>query len=292
MEPDYIKIQLSHEKNRNWVLNVSPKFIKEKLFYRPDNMKLTLETTGDFTGVLVILPVEAERIRDLTMELLEGYLRRLQREMNIEYGAVCVDEAILNHFHIQQINRGKDYMLFIIRELTERIRVQAGLRKKTARILLIDDGSWRFFYALRQLYPEKNYFYVWSERLDTLEKTFDDIYMDTGLLIRGFTYPPNQKLEADIVIDLRERKENIDSYLEGEPKIFSFGGTSTVLLKSMTMPIELELFAQIVYAKEWLFSRFAAGSLNPSEEPVLMENLRNTYTVVLDKVCCERGKEK
>ncbi len=279
MQPDYIKLQLREDVDRQAWKKYMPESLRYWLYYQPSKMQIEMEDMGDFNGLLVKLPCSMEDIDSLREEWFRQYLMYLGNHYGVRQSACFMDKAIQNRFGIKEEAFEKPLKMLLLREAAQRILHKRCIPYRQAKLVVIDDGSKQAEYVIQDMAKDANYLTVVTHRCGELKCMVEEIFQNHGLAIQMMTDKDVSTIKGDVVVNLISDKEKITTRISGGCDLFDFGYTDqkalrlnqintniriyhTMKIKSVGTVLPLPRLSQIFYYKDDTFQAFVKGNFD------------------------------
>lgn len=300
MQPDYVRIELKQNNEYLHIKQLLPDAICYPLFYQPGRMRMAADQLGDFQGIMVELPVSAEELYRVKEGWLKSYLNYIENHLHITNVAFFVNALLSDAFSMGETSYETELKLLLLKEMSEHLLRKHRIARQTARVVIIDDGTWHLPVAVYQLVQGLNYLTVVTERADLPESLGQELLQEYGLAVTFIPPDAVQELQGDLVVNLAQEKEKVTTRLAGRCILIDFGYTDkkavklsqintklqiyhTIKLKSVQDTVALKELSQIMYYKEPLFRQFVEGTLGHRQMGELL-NLWDRYFVEMVRV--------
>lgn len=278
--PDYVRVEL--------IDDISKSSNKGKLFKKHCEIKYEINSIGMITGLVAYLPESSSSIEDVDIKEIKKYISTIDKKLEGKMIPVFLCDELKEIYEIEINHYGCLINLILIDDVLEYMIIKHKLEIKKLKLLIIDDGSWRFVYILKRLYKYLNYVSIVSDRVDELKDIVDEILRDTGLVISMYVNPLRQNLDIDIAINLDKSDNWNFNFLNGNVIIYDLGVNesrnmriqsvnkhiriySKVVLKSLKVKIPNDLLGDMAYLGYDVIRQFANGRTSGREQFIIDE---------------------
>ncbi len=300
MQPDYVRIDVKTDDKQERLKRILPEVISYPLFYQPSKMQISMCQMGDFQGLQILLPITMKELADVKTDWMKAYVTYIEKHLKISQTAFFVADPLIQRFSMDNESYEMELKLMLLRDTTDYLMRKHKIARQMASVMLIDDNTWHTVYAMQQLSPGCNHMILVTGRGQELTHELDDIFQEYGLFVQVIRPDDVGEFTCDIVINLCQEREKITSHISGYGILMDFGYSDkkairlsqinpklsvyhTIKLKSMHDTIFPKELSQILYYKEPLFQKFAAGILKKDAYKDLI-NLWDRYFVEMVRV--------
>lgn len=159
---------------------------------------------GDMEFVCMSLPLRPKELAQLSEEQIGRLLIKPFEKSAKDIGLFAVQRELLAYIppHLSWCGNSKEVYIMIMQHLIPILCGKYRLSRKTARLLFLEDGSCEADAFIRPLSQYWNYVTVCSNRQESLEELYQQLYEEEGLMVESRELDRLTACQGDLVIDL------------------------------------------------------------------------------------------